>query len=136
MKPALVPPVPCGQFYIGILHDLRVRALEFMPECVQNYGDVTHFQIANIHAYLLNHPAMVEDVLVTNNRSFMKARLLRDTAEVFGRGLLVSEGEFWLRQRRLAAPAFHRNRIASYATIMTDFSERAIDTRSEERRVG
>ena len=97
-----------------------------MEECVAAYGDVTRFQIANIQAYLLNHPDMAEEVLVTNNRNFIKPRLLRDTAEVFGRGLLVSDGDFWLRQRRLAAPAFHRHRIASYADVMVEYSEQAM----------
>jgi cytochrome P450 len=98
-----------------------------MEECVAEFGDVSHFQIANIPVYLLNHPDLVEEVLVTSNRKFIKPQLLRDTAEVFGRGLLVSDGDFWLRQRRLAAPAFHRQRIASYGTVMTDFTERMLD---------
>lgn len=127
MNPSILPPGPKGQFFIGNLRDLRQRPLEFMEECVATYGDVTHFQIANIHAYLLNHPDMVEDVLVTNNRNFIKPKLLRDTAEVFGNGLLTSDGDYWLRQRRLAAPAFHRQRIASYGTVMSEFSEDAID---------
>src|SRR5687768_8937782 len=119
MSPTVFPPGPKGQFFIGNLRDLRTRPLEFMQDCVAAYGDVTHFQIANIHAYLLNHPDMVEEVLVTNNRNFIKPKLLRDTAEVFGRGLLTSDGDFWLRQRRLASPAFHRQRIASYGTVMS-----------------
>jgi cytochrome P450 len=98
-----------------------------MEECAAAFGDITHFQVANIHAYLLNHPEMVEEVLVTNNRNFIKPRLLRDTAEVFGRGLLVSDGEFWLRQRRLVAPAFHRQRLASYGSIMTGYAERTVE---------
>ena len=121
------PPGPKGQFYIGNLRDLRKRPLEFMEECVRDFGDLTHFRIANIEVYLLNHPDLVEEVLVTSNRNFIKPRLLRDTAEVFGRGLLVSDGDFWLRQRRLAAPAFHRQRIASYGAVMTDFTERAVE---------
>jgi cytochrome P450 len=127
MKPATFPPGPKGQFYIGNLRDLRNRPIEFMEECVAEFGDVSHFQIANIPVYLLNHPDLVEEVLVTSNRKFIKPQLLRDTAEVFGRGLLVSDGDFWLRQRRLAAPAFHRQRIASYGTVMTDFTERMLD---------
>jgi cytochrome P450 len=126
MTPATLPPGPKGQFYIGNLRDLRNRPLAFMEECVRDYGDMSHFQVANIHVYLLNHPDMVEDVLVTSNRNYIKPQLLRDTAEVFGRGLLVSDGDFWLRQRRLAAPAFHRQRIASYGTIMTEFTERML----------
>jgi cytochrome P450 len=126
MVPATFPPGPKGQFFVGNLSDLRNRPLQLMEDSVRDFGDITHYQIANIHAYLLNRPDFIEEVLVTNNRNFIKPRLLRDTAEVFGRGLLVSDGDFWLRQRRLMQPAFHRNRIRSYGGIMTDYAEREI----------
>src|SRR6266700_523277 len=48
-------------------------------------------------------------------------------AHVFGEGLLTSEGDFWLRQRRLAQPAFHRARIASYAATMVEYTQRMLD---------
>src|SRR5688572_27952753 len=53
VKEALAPPGPKGQFYIGSLRDLRNRPLEFMEDCVASFGDITHFQIATIQAYLL-----------------------------------------------------------------------------------
>jgi len=135
MQQQLYPPGPRGQFYIGNLRDLRNRPLELMQECVEEYGDIAHLRVANIHIYVLNHPDLVEEVLVTSNRNFIKPRLLRDTAEVFGRGLLVSDGEFWLRQRRLMAPAFHRQRIASYATVMTGYTERMLDRWEDGREL-
>jgi cytochrome P450 len=124
MQTAAVPPGPRGHFLLGNLPDLRKRPLQLMEESASTYGDITHYQIANIHAYLLNRPDWIEQVLVTDHRNFIKPKLLRDTAEVFGNGLLVSEGDFWLRQRRLMAPAFHRKRISEYGTIMTEYAER------------
>jgi cytochrome P450 len=76
--------------------------------------------------HLLNHPDLIEQVLVTDSRNFIKSVLRRGTSEVFGRGLLASDGELWLRQRRLMQPAFHRARIAAYAETMTAFAERAV----------
>ncbi|MBV8077669.1 MAG: cytochrome P450, partial [Planctomycetaceae bacterium] len=75
---------------------------------------------------LVNHPDLVEEVLVTRNRHFIKHFALRMTQTTLGNGLLTSEGEFWRRQRRLAQPAFHRDRIAGYAAVMVEYAERML----------
>src|SRR6266851_895110 len=75
----------------------------------------------------INHPDLIEEVLVTNARKYSKGRVLRANRHVFGEGLLTSEGDFWLRQRRLAQPAFHRARIASYAATMVEYTHRMLD---------
>jgi cytochrome P450 len=80
----------------------------------------------NLLFYLVNHPDLIEEVLVTHNRKFIKGRVLRANKRLFGNGLLTSEGDFWLRQRRLAQPAFHRGRVASYADTMVRYTERLI----------
>ena len=74
---------------------------------------------------LLSHPDLVEDVLVTRNRLWQKDRYLHQTLRpVLGDGLLSSEGDFWRRQRRLAQPAFHRDRIKAYGAIMVTHASR------------
>ena len=65
-------------------------------------------------------------MLVAQNRKFIKGRILRANKRLFGNGLLTSEGDFWLRQRRLAQPAFHRARIATYADTMVRFTQRLV----------
>jgi cytochrome P450 len=77
--------------------------------------------------YIVTHPALAEEVLVTKNQQFIKDKGLKVYAKpVFGNGLLSSDGDFWRRQRRLAQPAFHRQRIAAYGEVMTGFTERAL----------
>src|SRR6202030_373409 len=56
----------------------------------------------------------------------VKGRVLQANKRLFGSGLLTSEGDFWLRQRRLAQPAFHRARIASYADTMVRYADRLL----------
>ena len=63
---------------------------------------------------------MIRDVLVVNAHKFMKGRALQRAKGLLGEGLLTSEGEAHLRQRRMIQPAFHRNRIAEYASSMVD----------------
>ena len=88
------------------------------------YGDVVHLNIGP-NTYLVNHPDFIRDILVTNHRLFTKSALLRRMKTLLGDGLLTSEGELHLRQRRLIQPAFHRQRIAGYAKIMTDYAQQA-----------
>jgi cytochrome P450 len=86
------------------------------------YGDIFYYRAAWLHVYFLNHPDLIETVLVRNYQNFLKDRVIRNSRWFFGDGLLTNEGESWLRQRRLSQPAFHRERIASYAKIMTDYT--------------
>ena len=74
---------------------------------------------------LFNRPAHVQDLLVTNAHKFTKSRLLQRAKILLGEGLLTSEGKFHLRQRRLAQPAFHRDRLKAYSQVMAEYAERA-----------
>ena len=76
------------------------------------------FKIGRQHMYLLNRPDFIQDVLVTYHRNFMKSRMLQRAKVLLGEGLLTSEGESHLRQRRLVQPAFYRDRLVSYANTM------------------
>ena len=67
-------------------------------------------------------------MLVNQNRKFIKHYRLRDASRTLGQGLLTSEGEFWRGQRKLAQPAFHRERIAAYGQLMVDLTERMLGT--------
>ncbi|MFM8603872.1 MAG: cytochrome P450 [Gemmatimonadota bacterium] len=72
---------------------------------------------------LASHPDLAREVLTGHPRSLRKGLGLQRTRFVLGNGLLTSEGEFHLRQRRLAQPAFHRERIARYAEEMVARTE-------------
>jgi cytochrome P450 len=101
--------------------------LGYFTGIVREYGDVVGLRIFNFRILLINHPDYIEDVLVNHPRKFIKGRVLQANKRVFGKGLLTSEGDFWLRQRRLAQPAFHRARIAGYASTMVEYTERLLD---------
>jgi cytochrome P450 len=88
---------------------------------------VAEFSLGGGRAVLLAHPDDIRDVLVTNGRFFHKGRGLQRARLLLGEGLLTSEGEFHLRQRRLASPAFHRARVESYAQTMAKYARRRAD---------
>lgn len=84
----------------------------------ERYGDVVYFKIANRHGFLITNPSDVRHVLQDNARNYHKSPLYEKLRTFLGNGLLTSEGEFWLRQRRIAQPAFHRQRVAGLADVM------------------
>jgi cytochrome P450 len=109
-------------FFAGIANLLRVRTdlAGFLLSLHREQGDVARTRIGNLRVHLVAHPDHVRDVLVTHQRAFMKGHVLQRAKMLLGEGLLTSEGEFHLRQRRLVQPAFHRQRIAAYAREMVN----------------
>jgi cytochrome P450 len=110
------PPGPKGRLHSPLLGG--AGPLVNLPRLAAQYGDVVFWRFLHLQVCLLAHPKDIEAVLVTLHRSFSKGFGARASPEVFGNGLLTSEGDFWLRQRRLSQPAFHRERIAAYAATM------------------
>jgi len=114
------PPGPKGHFLLGNLPELGTDILGLFASCARDYGDVAFLSLAGWPAYVLSAPKDIEQVLVTDHKNFIKHTFFwRHVRGIFGNGLLTSEGEFWLRQRRLAQPSFHRDRIAAYGDVMT-----------------
>ena len=122
-----VPPGPKRLLPGALLFQFRRDPLRTVVRLARTYGDISHFRLGPQHIYLVNHPDYVRDVLVTYNQSFTKSRALQLAKRVLGEGLLTSEGDFHLRQRRLVQRAFHRQRIAAYASVMTDYASLASD---------
>src|SRR6266702_4587874 len=106
---------------------LNNNPLEYFTKIAREYGDIAGLRVLNFKTIFINHPGLIEEVLVTNARKYSKGKVLRANRHVFGEGLLTSEGDFWLRQRRLAQPAFHRARVASYAATMVEYTQRMLD---------
>jgi cytochrome P450 len=113
---------PKAHFLLGHLPELSRDHLGFVLDTARRYGDFVPLKFGRRTTVLLSNPRDVEDVLVTRQRNFTKGYFYRILGTLLGNGLLTSEGEFWLRQRRLAQPAFHRERINGYAEAMVRFT--------------
>ena len=124
VTPRSFPPGPKHGLPFSSLLAYRRGPLPYFQNLAKRYGDISFFRIGPQEAFFLNHPDLIKDVLVTNHQNFMKGLVLQRAKRLLGEGLLTSEGEFHRRQRRLAQPAFHRRRIASYAEIMVDYAMR------------
>ena len=123
-----VPPTPPGEFLLGNLRAFARDITGYHEQMHREYGAIVRLQLANRVTYMVNEPELIHVVLVSQHRDFVKHSLFwRNVTAIFGHGLLTNEGDSWLRQRRLAAPAFHRERIASYGQTMVDYTERMLN---------
>ena len=119
---------PRGSFLLGNLPDFGRDPLGFVSRCAREHGDWVRLRFVNKTVWLLNDPALIETVLVAQSRNFRKTAGYRTPfmRRLFGQGMLTSEGNFWTRQRRLAQPAFHRDRIMNYGRNVVEFAERMV----------
>lgn len=121
------PAGPRGLPVLGLTIAIRRDALGTLSRVASQYGDIVSLPIAFADRIFLNRPDYIEQVLVIQQGKFHKSELTKRLVEgLLGQGLLISEGDFWRRQRRLAQPAFHRNRINDYAATMVESTERHI----------
>jgi cytochrome P450 len=122
--------VPGAQLF-NTLRRLRGNPLDFVSRMSREPGDVVHYRLWRRDVFLAKHPDHIRDVLVTHQHDYAKGDGLRWAKRFLGEGLLTSEGEFHTRQRRLAQPAFHRQRIGAYASVMADYAVRWRDRLQE-----
>ena len=129
------PPGPPGRPLIGSLIEITRDPIEFLTRCAREYGDIVRYHVGPVTSFLLNHPDHIKYVLADHSRDFIKGRVLRANRLLLGNGLITSEGEAWLQQRRVMQPAFHRQRIEAYRHVMVDYTQRLIaDWRDGEVR--
>jgi cytochrome P450 len=103
-----------------VLPHLRSDPIRTFLDAADRYGDFVHLKAGPYHGFLLSEPADIKHVLQDNARNYHKSPLFDRLREVVGNGLLTSEDSFWLRQRRLAQPAFHRQRLIAMADAIVD----------------
>ncbi len=128
LKPSgLRAPGPKGNLILGVMPEFNRDTLGFI-ERAREYGDVVRMRFFYLTVHFLYNPDHIEYVLSTNAKNFIKSRSLRTPffRRLVGNGLLTSEGEEWKRQRRLAQPAFHRQRISAYGDVMVEYADRMI----------
>ena len=124
---ARLPPEWKGSPILGVMREFNRDQLAFITR-LRSLGDVVRARFLYVPAYFIYHPTDIEYLLVTNAKNFRKAMSLRSNFfyRLVGNGLLTSEGEFWRRQRRLAQPAFHKQRISNLSDVMVEYTERML----------
>jgi cytochrome P450 len=120
------PPGPRGQILLGSLLKVRRDRLGFLTEITRQYGDVVRFRMGVQLLHVVNHPEYIRHVLQDNNENYQKGVGLAQAKRWLGEGLVTSEGAVWARQRRLIQPAFQRQRISRYSSVVTEATSEMI----------
>ena len=121
-----LPPGPKGSLIGGSLSQFGEGRLDFFLNIAQEYGEISSFRLGPRRIFLITNPDLIEQVLVTDAKYYIKHFGARAYKPVLGNGLVTSEGDFWLRQRRLSQPAFLKQRVQSYVPLMADLTERML----------
>jgi len=109
--PGLRFPLPVYMFRPWVKLGHPIRLFEYL---LKTYGKIAHYRFMGTPIVFLNDPHYIQQVLVTDAQHFVKERTVRRMKVLIGEGLITSEDPVHKRQRRIAAPAFHRQRIAAY----------------------
>jgi cytochrome P450 len=80
----------------------------------KTYGNIACYKLFGTPIVFVNDPDYIREILVTQGAAFVKERTVRRMKVLLGEGLITSDDPIHIRQRRIAAPAFHRQRIAAY----------------------
>ncbi len=118
------PPGPKTSFLSTFTYRPGRNPLQFFSNLAREYGDLAYLRMGGEHLFIASDPSVIRDVLVTHNQNFHKSRGLERIKILLGEGLLTSEDAVHLRQRRLMQPAFHRDRVAAYASTMVSYADR------------
>jgi cytochrome P450 len=119
---------PRGLPFLGSLLDFGRDQLGFVSGCAREYGDIVEVSFVGWPIILVSDMAAIEKILVKEHRSFIKNRIVwRHVTALFGKGLLTSEGAFWHRQRRLAAPPFAHRQLVTYGPDIVALADAAAE---------
>jgi cytochrome P450 len=112
-----IPPGPAEKY--STTADLLV----WMKDHFEQYGDIYKASVYGSNVYVISAPEYAEHVLLKNWQSYLrKGQAVKRIALSLGNGLISSNGEFWVRQRRMIQPAFTRDAIYALTHVMVTAS--------------
>jgi cytochrome P450 len=127
-------PGPQGLPLVGSMFDFFRDPLAFITRIQREHGDVVEFTMAGKRIIQIAAPEHVKHVMQDHHRNYSKQTPVWDAIRDFlGDGLLTSENDFWLRQRRIMQPAFHRQRVASFVPLFAELTRETLDRLPHDR---
>jgi cytochrome P450 len=118
---------PKGPLLSGTMREYGADPVGAMLRWRDVHGDLVPIRFGPFRAHMAYGPAEIEEVLVDRAADFRKSFGTRMLIPLLGQGLLTAEGDEWLRHRRLASPAFHRERVAGYGHTMVGYADDSVD---------
>ena len=130
-----LPPGPKGTLLGGSVRQFRAGLLNFLLETAREYGPLASFRIGPRRVFLASGHDLIEQVLVTDAKHYIKHFGARAFKPVLGNELVTSEGAFWRQQRKLVQPAFVKARVQSYVPAMVELTNQMLNAWTSGKRV-
>jgi cytochrome P450 len=130
--PSLRLPLPFYMFRRWVKPGSPIRLFEHL---IKTYGNISQYSFMGTPIIFLNDPRYIQQILVTDAQHFVKERTVRRMKVLLGEGLITSEDPVHKRQRRIAAPAFHRQRIAAYGDQIVSIAQSHRDQWQPNQRI-
>ncbi|MCA0457914.1 MAG: cytochrome P450 [Chloroflexi bacterium] len=110
---------------IGSMAEFARDPIKFVTRLQRDYGDVAAFSLMGSKSVLVSDPQAVDRILVETGKRYDHGKRNPSLAmqKILGNGLVTSEGDFWKRQRKLIAPAFHHQSIKKYADQIVEYTQ-------------
>ncbi len=125
-KPKL-PPGPEGNFFIGDVAAVKKDVLGYFEQNVRKYPGISRIRLGTYYYVNVSDPAYIEQIFLNTNKKYIKGRDNRNLTFILGEGLLTSQGEFWLKQRRLMQPLFHKQRLQGFVRKIEDCTNNLLE---------
>jgi cytochrome P450 len=123
-----VMPIARGLPLLGPIPGLIHQKLDYLHQARQRYGDIYLLKLPGVSMIVLNHPDHAQHVLQTNGKNYSKEGPIWEAVRaIAGNGLATSSGDFWLRQRRMMQPHFHRQRVQELAKVMSETIQECLE---------
>lgn len=121
------PPTPPGDWWFGNLLDMRADPLNYLARVAREFGGIARLRFKKDYVYLVSEPDLIKELLIDHGQKYRKNTRYKFLQRVLGQGLLLSEGEDWKAQRKVAQPFFTpkgiNERIADTTAIAAEVAE-------------
>lgn len=130
-----IPVAKPDSILLGALKTYVDHPIDYLERQINAHGDIFKFRLAHRYLVVTNNPDHIQHILQTNHRNYKKSLAYRKLKLLLGNGLFTNEGESWLVQRRIAQPAFHKERINNYLQTMQLYANEMIERWAKQKEV-
>lgn len=125
-------PGPRGLPLLGMMREMISDMLGLFTNTTREYGGIAQFKLLNKSYLLVTDPGYVKYILQDNYKNYVRGRSVETGRVLLGNGLPLIDGDFWLRERRMLQPAFHRERLGKLTDRLTDIIQTHVDHWAEK----
>ncbi len=124
-----MPVLPPTSWWLILKNLLSMLSnpLNFLSEWFEEYGDIYDMNSRFFTIYVISNPDYIQEIMVSNKTDYGKSDHYKVLKHSLGNGLLISEGEFWKKQRRIAQPAFHQQSMKNFLETMINSTQNTIN---------